>query len=177
MIARTQDWCDQSPYDWTEFVFQFIRQNLLGILASLFQLLPLTATVSLAFSRNNLVSFFDSGSLDNASIFSFSCSKSQGNVFSLGGEILDTTSLCVRIEPQVSPRLFGNAISSTLSFLCGSDKLVVGLHQLLSLVSTVIKPACLSFADHPNRIQERKQLCFQLNHKSTSCSVCGGMLV
>ena len=57
------------------------------------------------------------------------------------GEILDSTFTCVRTELQVSPRLLGNVKNLTLSFLCRSCKLVVGLHLLLSLVGTVLKRA------------------------------------
>ena len=47
-------------------------------------------------------------------------------------EILDSAIFCVRTQLQVSPRLLGNAMSLTQSFLCRSEKLVVGLLLLLS---------------------------------------------
>ena len=86
-------------------------------------------------------------------------------------EILDSTFLCMRTQLQVSPRLLGNMMSLTQSFLCGSDKLVVSLHFLLSPVGTVVKPAYPFIADRPNPIQEG------VNHKSTSRSVCGRISV
>ena len=50
------------------------------------------------------------------------------------GEIIDSTFSCVRTELQVSPRLLGNGKNWTLTFLCRSGELVVGLHLLLSLL-------------------------------------------
>ena len=69
-------------------------------------------------------------------------------------EILDSTFFCVRTQLQVSPRFLGNVMSLTQSFPCGSDKLVVDLHMLLSSVGTMVKPAYPLFAHRPNPIQE-----------------------
>ena len=48
----------------------------------------------------------------------------------------------------------GNEMNLTQSFLCRRDKLVIGLHLLLSPVSTVVKPAYSVFALRQNPIQE-----------------------
>ena len=85
-------------------------------------------------------------------------------------EIIDSTFFCVRTQLQVSPRLLGNVMILTQSFPCRSDKLMVGLHLLLFPVGTVVKPADLLFAHRPHPIQEGES---QLNHESTSYSVCG----
>ena len=45
-------------------------------------------------------------------------------------------------------------MSLTQSFLCWSDKLVVGLHMLLTPVSTVVRTAYPLFAHPPNPILE-----------------------
>ena len=76
VIARTQDWYDQSPYDWTELVFQFILQNLLGILAAS------DSNWFLCSSRNNFALFSDSESLDNASSspWTAQCAKEMSTV-------------------------------------------------------------------------------------------------
>ena len=52
-------------------------------------------------------------------------------------EMLDSTFFCVRTQLQVSLHLLGSEMSLTQSSLCRSEKLVVGLHLLLSPVGTV----------------------------------------
>ena len=61
----------------------------------------------------------------------------------------------------------------TPSFLLQSDKLVIGLHLLLSPARTVLKPAEHEFAHHPNPIQEEASQCYEQNRKSKLHSVCG----
>ena len=81
---------------------------------------------------------------------------------------LDYIFFCVRTVRQVSLHFLGSEMNWTLSFLRKSDQLVVGLHLLLSPVSTVVKPAYSVFAHHPSPIQEGESQCSPLNLKSTS---------
>ena len=77
---------------------------------------------------------------------------------------LDSTFFCVRTLLQVSLQLFRSEMNLTLSFLSGSNKLVIGRHLPLSPVSTPVKPAYPVIAHHSNPIQEGESQCFQLNH-------------
>ena len=95
----------------------------------------------------DLVSFSESESLDKAS---FSPWTARCLCWSV---IIDWTFFCARTQLQVSPHLLGNEMNLTQSFLCRSDRLVIGLHLLLSPVSKVVKPACSVFAHRPNPIQ------------------------
>ena len=84
-------------------------------------------------------------------------------------EILDSTFLCVRTLRLVSLHFLGSEMSLTLSFFCRSDKLVLGLHLLLSPVSTAVKPAehevahRLSLIPIPGAVSR----CFPQNRMST----------
>ena len=141
----------QSPYDWNELVFENLelnsRENLLCILASVLQILPLRV----------LLSFSDSESLD---------SMCQGNTV-CQSEILDSTFFCVRTQRQVSPRLLGNEMNLTQSSLCRSDKLVIGVHLLLSPVSAVVTTAGHEVALRLSPIPEVGSQCFPLYRRSS----------
>ena len=122
--------------------------------------------VSLFFKKCSR-SFFPIGEPEESFTFSLNWLMSWGNAFSVGKCFLTRLSFvwehCDRFGCTFSEVRWTGPLSS----LGMSEKL------LLSPVSTAVKPAYSVFEHRPLPIQEGDSQCSQLNHKSTSCSVCG----
>ena len=110
-------------------------------------------------SRTNLAVSSGSEHLKKVSSFPW------GNAFSVETCFLTRLSFVWKHCGRFPVHFLGSEMNLTLNFLSRSDKFVAGLHLLLSLVSTVVKPACPVFVHRPNPIQEGESQCSQLNQK------------